>query len=474
MRVLLTGAAGMLGRDVERACELRGHDGPRRSTRADLDITDAAAVDAAIAGVAPRRRRQLRRLDRRRRRRGPTRTRRRGSTARRAGLVASRGRERRRQGRLPLDRLRLRRATSGSPYVESDITAPLSAYGRSQARRRDLGRDRQRAPFHRPLVVALRRRAGATSSRRCCAIGADQPEVIVVSDQVGCPTYTAHLAGLDRGAARGRRLRRPSPRRRRLVLVVRVRAGDLRPGRARVPGDGRHHRHADAQGAAARATRCSAASATDAVRLPSWRQGLAAYLRRARDARGRRAMKLLVAGGAGFIGSGYVRHRLATHPDDTVRVFDKLTYAGRPREPGGPAEDRVELVEGDIADRDAVAGRDRGLRRGRQLRRRVARRPLDRVAGRVHHDRRLRRLRPARGGARRRHPPPPDLDRRGLRLDRVGLVHRESPLDPSSPYSASKAGGDLIVSAFHHTYGADALIVPRARTTTGPTSIPRS
>ena len=38
-----------------------------------------------------------------------------------------------------------------------------------------------------------------------------------------------------------------------------------------------------------------------------------------------------------------------------------------------------------------------------------------------------------------------------------GLVHRESPLDPSSPYSASKAGGDLIVSAFQHTYDADAL-----------------
>jgi dTDP-glucose 4,6-dehydratase len=40
-------------------------------------------------------------------------------------------------------------------------------------------------------------------------------------------------------------------------------------------------------------------------------------------------LKLLVPGGAGFIGSNFVRRRLATHPDDTVVVLDKLTYAGR-------------------------------------------------------------------------------------------------------------------------------------------------
>ena len=40
-------------------------------------------------------------------------------------------------------------------------------------------------------------------------------------------------------------------------------------------------------------------------------------------------MKLLVAGGAGFIGSNYVRLRLGSHPGDAVRVLDKLTYAGR-------------------------------------------------------------------------------------------------------------------------------------------------
>ena len=74
--------------------------------------------------------------------------------------------------------------------------------------------------------------------------------------------------------------------------------------------------------------------------------------------------------------------------------------------------------------REAVAGAIDGLRRGRQLRRRVPRRPLDRGPRRLHPDRRLRHLRPARGGPRRRHPPPADLHRRGLRLDRGGLVHR--------------------------------------------------
>ena len=52
---------------------------------------------------------------------------------------------------------------------------------------------------------------------------------------------------------------------------------------------------------------------------------------------------------------------------------------------GSARRTRLELVEGDIADRDAVRAARRGLRRGRQLRRRVARRPLDRVARRVHH-----------------------------------------------------------------------------------------
>ncbi|HEX2372113.1 MAG TPA: GDP-mannose 4,6-dehydratase, partial [Solirubrobacterales bacterium] len=66
-------------------------------------------------------------------------------------------------------------------------------------------------------------------------------------------------------------------------------------------------------------------------------------------------MRLLVTGGAGFIGSNFVRHRLAAHPDDAVVVLDKLTYAGRRENLDGLPDERLEFVEGDISDRDAVA-----------------------------------------------------------------------------------------------------------------------
>jgi dTDP-glucose 4,6-dehydratase len=65
-------------------------------------------------------------------------------------------------------------------------------------------------------------------------------------------------------------------------------------------------------------------------------------------------VKLLVAGGAGFIGSNYVRRRVETHPEDSVKVLDKLTYAGRRENLEGL--DRVELVEGDICDRELSRG----------------------------------------------------------------------------------------------------------------------
>jgi len=65
-------------------------------------------------------------------------------------------------------------------------------------------------------------------------------------------------------------------------------------------------------------------------------------------------VRILVAGGAGFIGSAYVRGRLAAHPGDCVRVLDKLTYAGRRENLDGLDEQRFELVEADIADRDTV------------------------------------------------------------------------------------------------------------------------
>jgi dTDP-glucose 4,6-dehydratase len=182
-------------------------------------------------------------------------------------------------------------------------------------------------------------------------------------------------------------------------------------------------------------------------------------------------VRVLVAGGAGFIGSAYVRHRLAAHPDDSVRVLDKLTYAGRRENLDGLEPERVELVEGDIADGDAVAAAMDGCD------------ATVNFAAESHVDRSI-------------HSPGEFIQtdvfgafvmleaarHAGIRhlqvsTDEVygsidsGSFNEASPLRPSSPYSASKAGGDLIVGAYRHTYGTDALIV-RGSNNYGPRQHP--
>ena len=178
-------------------------------------------------------------------------------------------------------------------------------------------------------------------------------------------------------------------------------------------------------------------------------------------------MRLLVAGGAGFIGSNYVRRRLAVHPEDTVTVFDKLTYAGRRENLRDLPTDRVELVEADIADRDAVRAAVDGAG------------AVVNFAAESHVDRSIESpgefiqtdvfgafiLLEAARDAGVRHLQVSTDEVYGSIED--GSFTETSPLEPSSPYSASKAGGDLIVSAFHHTYGADALVC-RASNNYGP------
>jgi dTDP-glucose 4,6-dehydratase len=182
-------------------------------------------------------------------------------------------------------------------------------------------------------------------------------------------------------------------------------------------------------------------------------------------------MKLLIAGGAGFIGSTYVRLRLERQPGDTVRVLDKLTYAGRRENLEGLPAERFELVEGDIADREIAGGAVEGCD------------AVVNFAAESHVDRSIESpgefiqtevfgtyvlLEAAR-----------DAGIRHLQVstDEVygdlpqGSATEASPLEPSSPYSASKAGGDLLVSAFARTYGAEALII-RASNNYGPRQHP--
>jgi dTDP-glucose 4,6-dehydratase len=184
-------------------------------------------------------------------------------------------------------------------------------------------------------------------------------------------------------------------------------------------------------------------------------------------------VKLLVTGGAGFIGSNFVRHFLAEHPADSVVVLDKLTYAGRLESLQDLLTyERMDFVQGDIADpeavRDALAGCD----------------ALINFAAESHVDRSIDEpghfiqtevygtyvlLEAARDAG---------IDRYvQVSTDEVygsieeGSFTERSPLDPSSPYSASKAGGDLLVSAYCHTYGMDAIVC-RASNNYGPYQYP--
>jgi dTDP-glucose 4,6-dehydratase len=182
-------------------------------------------------------------------------------------------------------------------------------------------------------------------------------------------------------------------------------------------------------------------------------------------------MRLLVTGGAGFIGSNYVRHRLATHPGDSVVVLDKLTYAGRRENLGDVPDERYELVEADIADRDTVRAAIEGCDAAVNF------------AAETHVDRSIESpgefittdvfgsyvLLEAAREAGIRHLQVSTDEVYGSIED--GSFTESSPLDPSSPYSASKAGGDMLVLAFQRTYGADALIC-RGSNNYGPFQYP--
>src|SRR5207342_2259395 len=171
-------------------------------------------------------------------------------------------------------------------------------------------------------------------------------------------------------------------------------------------------------------------------------------------------MRVLVTGGAGFIGSHFVR-RLAAAGTDVV-VLDKLTYAGNPANLEGVEH---EFFHGDIADPEAVARAAAGCE------------AIVNFAAETHVDRSI--LGPqefvhtdvlgtmtllewARAhGARFVQV---STDEVYGDLEAGGRAVEDDPLRPSSPYSAAKAGGDLQVLAYVRTYGVDASITRGANT----------
>jgi len=178
-------------------------------------------------------------------------------------------------------------------------------------------------------------------------------------------------------------------------------------------------------------------------------------------------MRVLVTGGAGFIGSHFVK-RLVAGGDDAV-VLDKLTYAGNPANLEGTG---VELVVGDIADPEAVARAAAGCD------------AIVNFAAETHVDRSI--LGPKEfvstdvlgtmtlldwtraNGARFVQV---STDEVYGDLEEGGRSVESDPLRPSSPYSAAKAGGDLQVLAYVRTYGVNASIT-RGANTFGPNQYP--
>lgn len=180
-------------------------------------------------------------------------------------------------------------------------------------------------------------------------------------------------------------------------------------------------------------------------------------------------MHLLVTGGAGFIGGHFTRRIVREHSDWTVTVLDALTYAGDRANLAEALEGGARLVEGRIEDAALVAELMPGVD------------AVAHLAAESHVDRSI-------------HDPAPFLTtnvlgtqvlldaarrarvRRFLHVstDEVygslgddGRFREDSPLDPRSPYAASKAAADQLARAYGHTYGMPVVVV-RPSNTYGP------
>jgi dTDP-glucose 4,6-dehydratase len=184
-------------------------------------------------------------------------------------------------------------------------------------------------------------------------------------------------------------------------------------------------------------------------------------------------MRYFVTGGAGFIGSNYVRHLLATDPDAQVTNFDKLTYAGHPASLADlDGEPRHRFVQGDICDLELLLQ----LLPGHDA--------LVNFAAETHVDRSIvEPLEAVRTNALGVATLAEAARRTGVgRFLQVGTdeeygtigqgAFRESDrLEPSSPYSAGKAGGALVALAYATTHKLD-VVVTRCTNNYGPYQLP--
>ena len=190
MRILVTGAGGMLGGYLVQVAKARGH-ATLGLAHDELDITDARALDDAVGGFRP------------------------DAVVNAAAYTDVDGAEADEPGAMALNdtaaglvaavaaRVGAKvvypssdyvfDGTQRNPYVESDVTGPVSAYGRSK----QAGETSVAISNPRHLIARtswLFGLGGRNFVETMLRLGREQPEVMVVADQVGCPTYAKHLA----------------------------------------------------------------------------------------------------------------------------------------------------------------------------------------------------------------------------------------------------------------------------------------
>jgi dTDP-glucose 4,6-dehydratase len=184
-------------------------------------------------------------------------------------------------------------------------------------------------------------------------------------------------------------------------------------------------------------------------------------------------MKLLVTGAAGFIGSAYVEHVLKSHAGDEVIGLDLLTYAGNLMNLVGFRDSsRFRFVQGDIADPELIENVVSGVD------------AIVNFAAESHVDRSL--LNPAAFARANVIGVMTLLEaarKSGIRMVQVStdevyghvpegeMADEEYPLRPRSPYSAAKAGGELMCQAFAVSHGTD-VVITRGANTIGPRQYP--
>ncbi len=189
-------------------------------------------------------------------------------------------------------------------------------------------------------------------------------------------------------------------------------------------------------------------------------------------------MRLLVTGGCGFIGSNFIRHVLQHFGPEMISNVDALTYAGNPANLEGIAEEfgeRYEFYKADIANRaqiDALMAKHQFYAVVNFAAESHVDRSIDSAENFIHANivGTSVLLECARRHGVRRFLQVSTDEVYGS-LGPEGKFSETSPLDPSSPYSASKASADLLALAHHHTYGQE-VVITRCSNNYGPYQFP--